>query len=195
MSLFVPTASKDVVATRHRLFLLLYSSGLWMTNCLVWSVYLRSPWVTVITWWQAAISRTLSAILFFEGPHLDLDNIAFHFPDFGLSLDPVFHTELVFLPINHLIVGVSGVDLTSGQGCSIRAKYLNLFLTLIVPKRDYQVTSVQFRDVLKACQGYHNLNLTAKQPVVTSPAVQFRPVPLTKRMLVRMGQVNRLKSQ
>jgi len=48
MRLFVPTASKDVVATRHRIFLLLYSSDLLMTNCLVWSVYLRSPWVTVI---------------------------------------------------------------------------------------------------------------------------------------------------
>ena len=32
------------------------------------------------------------------------------------------------------------------------------------------------------------------QSVVTTPAVQFRPVPLTK-MLVRMCQVNRLNSQ
>jgi len=23
---------------------------IWLTNCLVWRVYLRSPWVTVITW-------------------------------------------------------------------------------------------------------------------------------------------------
>jgi len=49
--------------------------------------------------------------------------------------------------------------------------------------------------LLKACQSYHNLNLTAKQPVVTSPAVKFCPVPLKKRMLVRIGQVNRLNSQ
>ena len=56
------------------------------------------------------------------------------------------------------------------------------------------VSSVQFRDVLKACQGYHNLNLTAKQPIVTSPAFQFRPVPLEKWMLVRMGQVDSLNS-
>jgi len=69
------------------------------------------------------------------------------------------------------------------------------FLTLIVTKPDYQVTSIQFRDVLKVSQGYHNLNLTAKQPVITSPAVQFCPVPLKKRMLVRIGQVNRLISQ
>jgi len=34
-------------------------------------------------------------------------NIAFHFSDFGLSLDPVLHKELVFLPSNHLIVGMS----------------------------------------------------------------------------------------
>jgi len=42
-------------------------------------------------WWQVTISRTLSVILFFEGPHLELDNIAFHFSDFGLSSDPVLH--------------------------------------------------------------------------------------------------------
>jgi len=54
------------------------------------------------------------------------------------------------------------------------------------------VSSVQGR--FESVSGYHNLNLSAKQPVVTSPAVQFRPVPLKKRMLVRMGQVNRLNS-
>ena len=36
---------------------------------------------------------------------------------------------------------------------------------------------------------------TTKQSVVTTPAVQFHPVPLTKKMLVRMCQVNRLNSQ
>jgi hypothetical protein len=92
----------------HRLFLLLYSSGLWMTNCLAWRVYLHSTWVTAIIWWQAAISRTLSTILFFEGPHLEVDNIAFHFSDFKLSLDPVLHRKLVYLPSNHLTVSVSG---------------------------------------------------------------------------------------
>ena len=34
-----------------------------------------------------------------------------------------------------------------------------------------------------------------QQSVVTTPAVQFHPVPLTKKMLVRMCQVNRLNSQ
>jgi len=57
---------------------------------------------------QAAISRNLSAILFFKGLHLELDNIVFHFSDFRLSLDPVLHRELVFLPTKHLTVGVSG---------------------------------------------------------------------------------------
>jgi hypothetical protein len=52
--------------------------------------------------------RTLSAILFVEGLHLELDNIAFHFSDFGLSLLPVLHRELVILPTNRLIIGVSG---------------------------------------------------------------------------------------
>jgi len=57
---------------------------------------------------QAAINRTLSAILFFEGPHLELDNTAFHSSDFGLSLDLVLHRKLIFPPSNHLTVGVSG---------------------------------------------------------------------------------------
>jgi len=79
-----------------------------VTKCLVWREYLRSTRVTAIIWGQAAINGTLSAILFFEGPHLELDNIVFHFSDFGLSLHPVLHRELVILPSNHLTFGVSG---------------------------------------------------------------------------------------
>jgi len=36
---------------------------------------------------------------------------------------------------------------------------------------------------------------TTKRPVVMSPAVQFRPVPLKKRMPARVGQVNRFNRQ
>ena len=50
--------------------------------------------------------------------------------------------------------------------------------------------SIQLREVLKVCQGCHNLNCTAKQPVVMGPTVQFCPVPLTKRMPERVGQVS-----
>ena len=59
-------------------------------------------------WWQVTKSWTLSEILFFEGPHLELDNIAFLFSDFGLGLDPVLHRDFVFLPSNHLTVRVFG---------------------------------------------------------------------------------------
>ena len=45
------------------------------------------------------ISRTLSAILFFEGLHLELTNIAFHFS--------LLRRELVILPSRHLTVNVS----------------------------------------------------------------------------------------
>jgi len=148
----------------------------------------------VIIWWQVTISRTLSAILFFEGPHLELDNIMFCFSDLGLSLDPVLHRELVFLPSNHLTVGVSGgiMSWPSKRPKLLQPREIS---ELIVDTDSDEATSVQLRAVLKVCQGCHNLNLTAKQPVVTSPAVQFRPVPLMKRMLVRVGQVNRLNSQ
>ena len=117
---------------------------------------------------------------------------------YGLSLDPVLHRELVFLPSKHLTFDVSGGIMS--RPCK-RPRLLQpgeiseLVLTLIVTNQDYQATSFQLRGVLKVCQGCHNLTLTAKQPVVTSPGVQFHPVPLTKRMLVRMGQVNRLNSQ
>jgi len=40
MRLFVPTASKDVVAMMQSLFFLLCSSGLCVTNSIVWRVYL-----------------------------------------------------------------------------------------------------------------------------------------------------------
>ena len=52
--------------------------------------------------------RTLSAILFFEGPRLELDSIVFHFSDFGLSLLPVLHRELVILHCSRLTISVSG---------------------------------------------------------------------------------------
>ena len=57
---------------------------------------------------QAAISRPLSAILFFEGSHLERDNIAFHFSAMELSLHPVLHRELFIFPSYHFTVSVSG---------------------------------------------------------------------------------------
>jgi len=58
-----------------------------------------------------------------------------------------------------------------------------------------QETSVRLREIFKMCQGCHNLNCTTKKPAVMSPAVQFHPVPLMKRMPVRVGQVNRFIRQ
>jgi len=64
-----------------------------------------------------------------------------------------------------------------------------------VTKLECQMTPVRAREVVKVCQGCHNLNRTTEQPVVTSPAVQFCPVPLAKRMPVKVGQVKRFNSQ
>ena len=52
--LFVPTATKVVVATMQSLVFLLCSSGLCVTNCLVWRVYLCSN--TVVTGWNKQTS-------------------------------------------------------------------------------------------------------------------------------------------
>ena len=57
---------------------------------------------------QAAISRPLSAILYFEGSHLECDNIAFHFSAVVLSLHPVLHREHFIFPSKHFTVSVSG---------------------------------------------------------------------------------------
>jgi hypothetical protein len=58
-----------------------------------------------------------------------------------------------------------------------------------------RMISVQLREVLKVYQGCHNLNLTAKEQVVMSTAVQFRLVYLTKRMPLRVGHMNRFNRQ
>ena len=55
-------------------------------------------------------------------------------------------------------------------------------LTVIVTKRVYLATSVQLTEDREVWQGCHILNLASGKQVVTSPAVQFRPVPLTKRL-------------
>jgi len=44
-------------------------------------------------------------------------------------------------------------------------------------------------------KGVSGVSHIAKQPVVLSPAVQFRPVPLMKMKLLRVCQVNRLNRQ
>ena len=48
---------------------------------------------------------------------------------------------------------------------------------------------------LEGVPGVSHTQPSAKQPVVLSPAVQFRPVPLTKMKPLRLGQVNRLDRQ
>jgi len=89
-------------------------------------MYVFSTWVTAILLWQAAICRTLSAILFFERPHLELDNIVFHFLDFGLSLDPFLCRELVILPSNYLTEGVSGGIESTKQEAKVAAAQRNI---------------------------------------------------------------------
>jgi len=156
---------------------------IWLVcDYLVWRVYLCSTRVIVIMWWQAATSRPLSAILFFEGPHLQLDNTAFHFSDFRLSLHPVLHRELAILPIMHLRDGVSG-------GIMSRPRKRTWFLQpseiseLTVDTEYWWSKSIKQCKFIwgrsqssrgrfwKCARGCHNLNHTAKQPVVTSPAI------------------------
>jgi hypothetical protein len=150
-------------------------------------------------WWQAAINRPSSAILFIWRIPFRAQDTVFHFSDFGMSLLPQCCIEsLLFFPVSisqSVWVVAWWVDHIRSQGSWGPAKYLNWLLTLIVTKQDCQEMSVQLREVLKVCQGYHSLVYTAKQLVVMCPAVQFCPVPPMKMMLVWVGQVNRLNSQ
>jgi len=74
--------------------------------------------------------------------------------------------ELVILPNKHLTVSVNG-GIMSGPNKRPRLLRPSEISELIVTKQECQATSVQLREVLKMCQGCHNLNHTTKQPVVT----------------------------
>jgi hypothetical protein len=49
---------------------------------------IAAPLVTRIMWWQAAICRPLSVLLFIGRASIRARDIVFHFSDFGLSLHP-----------------------------------------------------------------------------------------------------------
>ena len=101
----------------------------------------------------------------------------------------MLHRELVILPNKQFTVGVRGGILNGPSKVSEQV------VDTDSDEARVSRTSVQLREVLKMYQGCHNLNGTAKEPVVVSPAVQFHPVPLMKRMLLRVGQVNGLNRQ
>ena len=141
--------------------------------------------------------RTLSAILFVEGPHLELDSIAFHFSDFGLSLLPVLHRELVILPSMHFTVGVSG-GIMSGPGKRPRLLTPSKLAELIV---DIDSDEAGVSSDISSVEGGSESVPGVSQPQLydqTASCLEssslIHPVPLMKRM-VRVGQVNRLNSQ
>jgi len=99
MKLYVPTASMEVLAMPQSLFLLLCCSGLCVTDCIEWRVYPRSTRVSdnIAT---GCNKQNFICHRFFVGPHLQKDNIAFHFSHFGLSLHPQCCIDsLLFFPV------------------------------------------------------------------------------------------------
>jgi hypothetical protein len=57
-----------------------------------------------------------------------------------------------------------------------------------------EVTAARkIREVLKTSQGCHTCNRTAQHPLDKYPAAQVLEVPLRKRKLFRVGQVDRYK--
>ena len=168
-----------------------------MTNYLVWRVYLCSTWLSdnMVT---VCNKQNFICYPFLQRTPFRARQYCIPFLRLRAEFRSVLYRELVFLPSKHLTVSVSGGIMS--QPCK-RPRLLQpgeiselIFDTDSDEARlSSDVSSVH--GLLKACQSYHNLNLTAKQPVVTSPAVQFCPVPLSNRMFVRMGHVNRLNRQ
>jgi len=121
------------------------------------------------------------------------------FSHFWLSRRLSFEERNFFITSNHLIVRECVCckmrQPSKRRRCIQSSEIAQHFLTLIEVTRQYQATLVQLRVVLMVCQGYRILNLTAKQPVVLNPAVQFRPLPLTKKKVLIFGQGNRLDRQ
>jgi hypothetical protein len=141
--------------------------------------------------------RTLSAILFVEGPHLELDSIAFHFSDFGLSLLPVLHRELVILPTNRLIISVSGGIIS--RPCK-RPRLLQprevSELIVGIDSDEVRVSSnvSSVEGGSESVPGVSQPQLYDQTASCLESSSLIHPVPLMKRM-VRVGQVNRLNSQ
>ena len=119
-------------------------------------------------WWQVTINRAISAILFFEGPHLELE-IMFHFTDFGLRFNHsvVLHRELVSSnsALDSRCERWHDMSRRSKRPWLLQPCEISGPVTLILTKRECQATSVQLWEVPKMCQGCHNLNRTTKQPV------------------------------
>ena len=115
MRLFVPTASKNVVATMQSLFFLLCSSGLCMTNGLVWRVQIHSTSFNenVLT---GSYEQTFICYPFrLKGPILGSRyRISFLRLQAGFT-STVLHRELVILLSKHYTVGVRG-NVMSGPG-------------------------------------------------------------------------------
>jgi len=118
----------------------------------------------------------------------------------GWFADWVLKREIFSLPVPiwfcmSVCVVIKWASQVKGKDSYSPAKELNCFLTLILVMWQYQPNPVQFRKVMNVCQVWHILNITAKESVVVSPAVQFLPVPLMMLKPMREGQVNRLNRQ
>jgi hypothetical protein len=52
------------------------------------------------------------------------------------------------------------------------------------------IAALKIREVMKISQGCRSFNCTTQYPLVRCPAVHILPVPLMKRKLFRVGQIN-----
>ena len=110
----------------------------------------------------------------------------------------MLHREFVVLPSNHLTVGLSGGIMSRPSKRPRLLQPREISELIVDTDIDEASVSSDFSSVeggYESGPGLSQPQPSAKQPVVTSPAVQFRPVPLTKRILVRVGQVYRLNRQ
>ena len=158
-----------------------------MTYFIIWSTWLNTNWV-IATWWQATINRTI------EWP------LAFFFLHFWLSRRLSFEERDFFITSNHLIVRECVCCCKMSQP-SKRQRFIQsseiaeLFLDTDSGDATVSSDASSVEGGPEGVPGVSHTQPSAKQPVVLSPAVQFRPVPLTEMKPLRLGQVNRLHRQ
>jgi len=158
-----------------------------MTYFIVWSTWLHTNWV-IATWWQSTINRII------EWSH------AFFFSHFWLSRRLSFEERDFFITSNHLIARESVCCCKMSQPSKRRrfiqsTELAEIFLDTDSGDATVSSDSSSVEGGLGCVPGVSHTQPTAKQPVVLSPAVQFRAVPLTKMKPLRLCQVNRLDRQ
>jgi hypothetical protein len=204
MMLFVPTANKEVCgkALKLAIFFLLCSLGVfayeWFRLESV-NTQLHSSRVTKILWLLTAISRLYLQPFGLNGPHSELEIL----PCISQTCCQVYTSNVAEEVYYFFSESISQwcewwLNNEWTQPRSLAHGEISE-LIFDTDSKEARMSSDCITDIggggLNGVQGCHNQNWTSRQQSDTTLAAQFCPVPLVKRMMVTVSQVNRLNSQ